>query len=131
MPDVNWKKVSYVVIAVWIVGILGYDLIPALTSEDGDTISEVARDLAWGWQTLPAFVMFMMAHLFWHRKGGRYFQWSWVFIPVVLAGTVLADIFLVGDLNPLWVCLVYFPLGHLVWPQDSEERLHPGAGNES
>lgn len=121
--DRDWRPVSYVLIVVTIVGILAYDLIPAFSGPEGDTISEVARDIAWGWQTLPAFIMFVMAHLFWNRKGGRYFQWSWVFIPVVLVGTVLADIFLVKELNPLWVCLVYFPLGHLLWTQDSDERI--------
>ena len=118
----KWRSVSIGVILIVIFGVIAYDLIPALTSEGGDTISEVVRDMAWGIQTLPAFLMFIMSHFFWGRKGGRYFDKSWVLIPVLLVGTVLADIFWIDEMNPIFVGIVYFLLGHLIWPQDSDDR---------
>jgi len=121
VKDMNFRPATYAVIVTAIIGLIGFDILPLISEAEGDSISEVVRDVSWSSQMLPAFLGFVGGHLLWHRKGGRYFEWSRKLIPVLLAGTVALDFF-VSDMNPLIVAGVYFVLGHFLWPQDSNKR---------
>ncbi|MDB4726479.1 hypothetical protein OAF54_03490 [bacterium] len=45
-----------------------WDIYPALTPEKGDTISEVVRDTAWVFYTLPYVCGVVMGHFFFNKE---------------------------------------------------------------
>lgn len=95
-----------------ILSLIVWDIIVAVNTVPGDTISEIVLAFSERQPFLPFAVGFVCGHLFWSNRKR---QETWV--PIV-AGVVsfLGSLF-VPNVIPVIPFLVGLPLGHFLWPQ--------------
>jgi cytochrome bd-type quinol oxidase subunit 2 len=63
------RKTTAILLAVFTVVLLVWDIDVAHNDVKNDTISELLRDISHNFWTLPFVLMGIMGHLFWNRQG--------------------------------------------------------------
>jgi len=126
------RKITAVMLVMFTVILLVWDIDVAHNDVKDDTISELLRDLSHDWLTLPFVLMGIMGHLFWNRPGeDRNLQFTK--LTSVTALVVLRDLINLAHSLPtfqfanLVAALAGFICGALWWPQlvptkEEEER---------
>lgn len=68
-----------------------WDIYPALTPEEGDTISELSRDISTYWYSLPFVFGILPGHFFFNRedRSTRNIPVLWVLAAILLARDIV------------------------------------------
>jgi len=99
------------------VAILGYDVVVATNDVTGDTISEISRDLASAWFSLPFAWGVVVGHLFWPAKEVRQ-KWPRIAALWALGAAVLVlDVTTPIQAPAIAAVVLGLVMGRLLWPQ--------------
>jgi len=64
----NTKKITMGVIIAAIVGLVGWDVYVGFTPTEGDTISEVIREMAYRYPIIAVAAGILVGHWFWSKR---------------------------------------------------------------
>ena len=116
-----WRRLTIIFTLVLVAVLVAWDVLVALTPEEGDTVSAVLMDwsrtrtgFAWGLGALGA-------HLTWPSSSLRP-KWARWALPFSLLGLVLLFVLVPSTADALFsgpavAFMVGFPFGRLLWPQ--------------
>jgi hypothetical protein len=125
------RKITAILLAVFTVILLVWDIDVANNDVRDDTVSELLRDISYNWWTLPFVLMGIMGHLFWNRPGPNRGLQFW---KLAIATALVAVRDLVNLAHPLSssiyanliVGVVGFFCGALWWPQLAPAEAREG-----
>lgn len=105
--------------------LLIWDVVVAINTVPGDTISEVVAGWSWRWQSVPFGVGVIAGHLCWPAGYARKPKAKRKRVQILwLVGfaVIVADIWLVGELMPAFPLVAGILAGRLFWAQTPELR---------
>jgi len=126
---VNSRKITSVLLGSAALILLIWDIEVAYNATEGDTISEIVRDLSHRFYSLPFTLMVVMGHLFWNQAEGdrlplevrRKVFWMRVAVPVaILLGSDVLNHFVelpTFNYANLVLAAIGFFVGAAWWPQ--------------
>lgn len=121
------RTITIVLICVATVGLIAWDIVPALAEGSGDTISEVMLGWAWHHPWIPAASGVLCGHLFWplrakldylNRTAGGMLVYGVVFLLADVGVTLAGQR---PTMLPLLPFLPHVVLGHFFWGQAQRE----------
>jgi hypothetical protein len=131
------RRVTAVALGSSALILLVWDVIVAYNDVQGDTISELVRDLSHAWYVLPYVFGIVTGHFFWNRPASEMLpkaQHLNVFFAVVVGSSALVllrDLVNIAHPMPafayanLTLVTVGFFVGAKFWPQAIPEKKEP------
>lgn len=110
---------KWVIVAVT-AALIVYDIVVAATPPGGDTLSEVIRDFARNWFFIPLTAGVLMGHWFWNTRKVSMGVWRYWVLGAIGCVALVIDFIAPIRMFPIVPFLLGIPLGHFLWPQQSE-----------
>lgn len=111
------KKITIAIMIVVIAIVVGWDLVVAVNSIKGDTISEIIQKISYEHPVVPLIFGTLGSHFFWAGKPLFDHYSRYLILIGIGIATAIAGIWTVS-ICPLWPILIGIPLGRLLWPQN-------------
>lgn len=116
------RKITGIVMVIFVVALLGWDLFVAIEPTQGDTISEIMRDYSAGHPLIPTSIGVLSGHFFWPKKERINGVWTAVLLSVVGLSLLLSGFIFSLNWPPMYPFIGGVLIGHLVWAQTPAKR---------
>jgi hypothetical protein len=103
------------------VGLIGWDVVVALNTVPGDTISELMQEVGYRVRAIPLALGVVMGHLFFPGKHERPAP-AWLTLGILGVAVGSFDLAFPLKFSPAYPFAVGLPVGWALWPQKPKEK---------